>query len=140
MPADRSGDVTQVLAVGAQGYLGGIMLNWPTIPMLTDLLDLEHLLPGAISLGVGGLVGWVAARIIKRTAKVLGCLVAIAFVLLQVLAYFGVVHWTWPALAEYTGGLEHAAIAALARLRVLTYNVPFTAGGLLGFLCGLRRR
>ena len=115
------------------------MLDWPAISTLKRMLNIEHLAPSAVSLGCGGLVGWVAARIIRQTGRTLGCLVAVIFVLMQILAYYGIVRWTWADLLDYAELLEEAAIITATRLRILTYNVPFTLGGLLGFLYGIRR-
>lgn len=100
----------------------------------------ERLLTVIASLLIGILVGWLAALAIKHAAKALGCLVAILFVLIQVLAYFGVVHWDWAQFFYQARPLGKVATGAWQDLaKLLTYNIPFTLGGLIGFIAGFRR-
>lgn len=113
--------------------------DWSGTDILSRMLDIEHLVPGAIVLVLGALLGWATAKVIRNAARTLGCLTGITFVLVHVLAYFGVIRWTWMDIAEYAEPIEEAARGALYQLRVLTYSVPFTVGGLLGFFYGMGR-
>ncbi len=100
----------------------------------------ELVLSGTVSLLLGILVGWLAAIVIKHAAKALGCLLAILFVLLQVLAYYGVVHWNWTEFIEQIRPLDDVAAGAWQDLvKVVTYNISFTVGSLVGFIVSFRR-
>ena len=102
---------------------------------------LEYLVPVVGSFFGGGLVGWLAAVAIKSAAKTLGCLLAILFVLLQVVAYYGIVHWNWVEFLDQARPLGKLAAGTFPDLvKLLTYNIPFTVGGLMGFIVGFRRR
>ena len=54
----------------------------------------------AVSFIIGGVLGWLTAIAINATARALGCLVVIVFVLIQILGYREIQHWDWTALLE----------------------------------------
>jgi uncharacterized membrane protein (Fun14 family) len=93
------------------------------------------------TLGVGGLFGWFTGIAVKTMSRLLGCLLGLLFILMQLLAYYGLAEWHWDAISEFiTGPAATAADAASAKLwRILTYNLPFTGGFATGFYIGLRR-
>lgn len=100
---------------------------------------MDSLLPFVGTLGIGGLLGWAAATFIKTTARLVGCVIGLVFVLMQVLAYYGIAQWHWEALAHAAGPLSHAVHAGGGTLwKILTYNLPFTGGFGAGFWWGLR--
>jgi len=101
---------------------------------------LEHLVPAVVSLLIGILVGWLTALAIKSAARTLGCLLAALFVLLQVLAYYGLMEWDWLQFIHQARPLGKIATGAFRDLAtLLTYNVPFAIGSLVGFIAGFRR-
>lgn len=93
------------------------------------------------TLGFGGLLGYFTGIAVKTVSRLLGCLLGIVFILMQLLAYYGLAEWHWDAIAEFVmGPAAGAADAASAKLwAILTYNLPFTGGFATGFYIGLRR-
>jgi uncharacterized membrane protein (Fun14 family) len=93
------------------------------------------------TLGVGGLLGYFTGTAVKTMSRLLGCLLGIVFILMQLLAYYGLAEWHWDAIAQFImGPAATAADAASAKLwTILTYNLPFTGGFATGFYIGLRR-
>ncbi|MGC9319113.1 MAG: FUN14 domain-containing protein [Armatimonadota bacterium] len=99
-------------------------------------------LPAIVStLGVGGLLGYGAGVAVRSVTRLLGCLIGVLFILMQVLAYYGLAEWHWDRIGELvTGPAASAAQAASAKLwKILTYNLPFTGGFAAGFYLALRR-
>jgi uncharacterized membrane protein (Fun14 family) len=100
---------------------------------------MNWILPVAGTLGIGGLLGWAAATFLKTTTKIIGCAVGLVFILMQVLAYYGIAEWHWDLIAKAMG--PAAAVAkhgAGALWKILTYNLPFTGGFAAGFWFGWR--
>ena len=93
------------------------------------------------TLGVGGLLGWFTGTAVKTVGRLVGCLLGLVFILMQVLAYYGLAEWHWDAIARLVmGPAATAADAATAKLwTILTYNLPFAGGFATGFYLGLRR-
>jgi uncharacterized membrane protein (Fun14 family) len=93
------------------------------------------------TLGVGGLLGYFTGTAVKTMSRILGCLLGVLFILMQLLAYYGLAQWNWDAIGEFImGPAATAADAATTRLwTILTYNLPFTGGFATGFYIGLRR-
>ncbi|MEA3403005.1 MAG: FUN14 domain-containing protein [Armatimonadota bacterium] len=99
-------------------------------------------LPAIVStLGVGGLLGYGAGVAVKSVTRLVGCLIGVLFILMQVLAYYGLAEWHWDRIAELvTGPAASAAQVASAKLwKILTYNLPFTGGFAAGFYMAMRR-
>lgn len=100
---------------------------------------LTPLLP---DLSLGGLLGFCAGFAVKKASRVLILTVGVVFVLVQVLAYYGIltVHWTKvQELAEpmlQVGAKEGGAWA----LDVLRANLPFGGAFVAGLLLGLRSK
>jgi uncharacterized membrane protein (Fun14 family) len=93
------------------------------------------------TLGVGGLLGWFTGTAVKTMSRLLGCLLGVLFILMQVLAYYGLAEWHWEAIGEFImGPAATAADVATTKLwAILTYNLPFSGGFATGFYIGLRR-
>ncbi|PYE53537.1 FUN14 domain-containing protein [Deinococcus yavapaiensis] len=93
-------------------------------------------------LSLGGLLGFCAGFAIKKASRVLILVVGVVFVLVQILAYYGIitVHWTKvQELAEpvlRTGAEDGGAWA----LEVLRANLPFGGAFVAGLLLGLRAK
>ncbi len=93
------------------------------------------------TLGVGGLLGYGAGVAVRSVTRLVGCLIGVAFILMQVLAYYGLAQWHWDRIAELvTGpGATAARTASSALWKILTYNLPFTGGFAAGFYLALKR-
>lgn len=92
-------------------------------------------------LGFGGLLGFFAGTAVKTVSRMVGCILGIVFILMQLLAYYGIAEWHWNRIGDFvTGPAASAAETATGALwKVLTYNLPFTGGFSAGFYLGLRR-
>ena len=101
---------------------------------------MDWLLPFVGTLGVGGLLGWAAATFLRTTARMVGCIIGLVFILMQVLAYYGIAEWHWDAIAKAASPAGQAAKAGGGLLwKVMTYNLPFTGGFAGGFYWGLKK-
>lgn len=101
---------------------------------------MDWLLPFAGTLGIGGILGWAAANFLKTTARMLGCIIGLVFILMQVMAYYGIAEWHWDALAKAASPAGQAAKAGGGLLwKIMTYNLPFAGGFAGGFWWGLRK-
>lgn len=95
--------------------------------------------PVMLTLGLGGFLGWAAATFIKATGRLIGCVIGLVFILMQVLAYYGIAQWHWDAIARAAAPLAHTAHHSTGVLwKILTYNLPFTGGFGAGFWWGIR--
>ncbi|MFP3904955.1 MAG: FUN14 domain-containing protein [Armatimonadota bacterium] len=100
---------------------------------------MNYLIPIAGILTLGGILGYSAATFLKTVSKVTGCLIGVVFVLMQLLAYTGVVEWHWEVLQQYFGPAGEAVQSGASTLwKILTYNLPFTGGFGAGFWYGWR--
>ena len=105
-------------------------------------VDLSSWWPLASQLGVGVVAGFAVGYALKKVGKLLAVAVGLVFVVVQLLAYQGLVTVHWgevearvdPLLA--TTSLE-AAWRSL--LDVLTYNLAFAGAFVPGLILGLRR-
>ena len=98
---------------------------------------------GAIlsTLGFGGLLGFVSGMAVRTLGRMVGCMLGVIFILMQLMAYYGLAEWHWNRIADFvTGPAATAAEAATGALwKILTYNLPLTGGFTAGFYLGLRR-
>ena len=94
----------------------------------------------AISFIIGAMLGWLTSLAINATARALGCLIVIVFVLIQILGYHEILHWNWTALLELIRPWASVVTNRLApSFNAFTYNLPLSAGFLIGLLIGMRR-
>ncbi len=101
---------------------------------------LDRLIPGLGILGLGGLLGYAVGIAFKSAAKTLGCLLGVVFILLQVLAYYGIVQVDWSQFLHHAHPATKLAETGLERLwHILTYNLPFAGGFAAGFALAFRR-
>lgn len=93
------------------------------------------------TLGVGGLLGYGAGVAVRSVTRLVGCLIGVLFILMQVLAYYGLAQWHWDKIGELiTGpGASAAQSASSALWKILTYNLPFTGGFAAGFYLAMKR-
>lgn len=99
---------------------------------------MDRIWPIAGGLGLGGLLGWCAAYALKTIGRVLGCLLGVVFILLQVLAYYGIAEIHWSRVTELVPPEEVASGFFHGLWKILTYNLPFTAGFAAGFWRGMK--
>ena len=100
---------------------------------------MQQAIPIAAILTIGGILGYAAATFFKTIGKVTGCLIGFLFVLMQFLAYTGVIEWHWDVLQQYFGPAGEAIESSASTLwKILTYNLPFTGGFGAGFWYGWR--
>lgn len=98
--------------------------------------------PLLLQMSLGGVLGFCAGYAVKKVGKIVAIFIGLAFVLLQVLAYYEVVaidltpisRW-WNA-ARQEGQLENAWSVVSS---VLFANVAGMVGAVPGFVLGLRR-
>lgn len=100
---------------------------------------MDSILPVATTLGLGGVLGWSAAHALKTVGKMLGCLLGIVFILLQVLAYYGIAEIHWDKAAQAAPATKIASEGFRVLWKVLTYNLPFTGGFGAGFWLGIKK-
>ena len=100
---------------------------------------MDWLLPFFGTLGIGGFLGWADATFLKTTARLVGCVIGLVFILMQVLAYYGIAQWHWDVIGHAAEPLGHAAKAGAPVIwKILTYNLPFTGGFAAGFWWGVK--
>ena len=100
---------------------------------------MHFLLPFLGTLGIGGFLGWAAATFLKTTTRIVGCAIGLVFILMQVLAFYGIAEWHWDAIAKAAGPASHAAKHGFPVLwKIMTYNLPFTGGFGVGFWWGMK--
>jgi len=69
-----------------------------------------------------------------------GCIIGLVFILMQVLAYYGIAQWHWDAIGRAAGPAGDVARTGGGLLwKILTYNLPFTGGFAGGFWWGLKK-
>ncbi len=101
---------------------------------------MDFILPFFGTLGIGGLLGWAAASFIKTTGRIVGCIIGAVFILMQVLAYYGIAQWHWENLEQAVGPAEQAARGGFSFLwKIMTYNLPFAGGFGAGFWWAMKR-
>jgi uncharacterized membrane protein (Fun14 family) len=92
------------------------------------------------ALGLGGVAGFVTGYALKKMAKVVAIFLGLAFVLIQLLVFKGVLHWDAAAVADQGPAAAEAARSAGALLwKILLYNIPFGVGFAPGFWLGFKK-
>lgn len=103
---------------------------------------LDAIVPFLPDLGLGGLLGYCAGYAIKKASRLLILIVGVAFVLVQLLAYFGLLTVHWTRVEELAGPLvqEGAREGGAWALAVLGANLPFGGAFVAGLALGLRAK
>jgi uncharacterized membrane protein (Fun14 family) len=107
-----------------------------------DVPDLTAWLPFLEQIGFGVVAGFVAGFALKKVGKLLALVLGLFFLGLQLLAWNGFVTIEWARMqAEVEPLLEASSLNEAWRglLAMMTYNLPFAAAFVPGFLLGLRR-
>lgn len=101
----------------------------------------ETLIPLASQVGFGALVGFVVGFTLKKAGKLAALLLGSIFILLQVLAYYGIVTIDWGPISQWWS--QFVAPQALqgrweALRTILFANIPACGGAIPGFVIGLK--
>ncbi|MDD5091664.1 MAG: FUN14 domain-containing protein [Candidatus Wallbacteria bacterium] len=92
--------------------------------------------------GFGGLTGFAAGFATKKTVKLLAFFGGLFFIILQILAYKGIITVNWEFLQQAGGGLlrqDSLESGMNAFLRVISVNLPFAGAFGAGFWFGLKK-
>ena len=109
-------------------------------PGETDAVT-EVMIPLLSQLGLGAVIGFCVGFMVKKVSKIAALVVGLAFVMLQVLAYYGVITIDW---APIKGWWDQATDpdtlqGQWASVRsILFANVPALGGAVPGFVMGLK--
>lgn len=109
---------------------------------LVDLPELSTMVPIVEQLGFGVVAGFVAGYALKKVGKVLALVLGLFFIGIQLLAWSGYLTIEWGRVqAEVEPLFAAESLDAFWRnlVAILTYNVPFAAAFVPGFLLGVRR-
>ncbi len=104
--------------------------------------DLGTLMPVLEQLGFGVVAGFVAGYALKKLGKLVSLAVGLLFIALQLLAWSGYVTIEWGRMQQDVEPMLQASSlneAWRSLLAIMTYNLPFAAAFVPGFLMGLRR-
>lgn len=114
------------------------MLDSPAV----NVPDLGTLVPVLEQLGFGVVAGFVAGYALKKLGKLVSVALGLLFVALQLLAWSGYVTIEWGRMQQDVEPMLQASSlneAWRSLLTIMTYNLPFAAAFVPGFLMGLRR-
>lgn len=104
--------------------------------------DLTDLLGGSAgALGFGGIAGAIVGYTAKKLTKLAAILLALVFILIQVLAYQGWIQVEWTAVEESAKGVwvdDTGVTLADRAWAVLTANLPFGGAFVAGFALGFK--
>lgn len=104
--------------------------------------DLTDILSGSAgSMGFGGMAGVVVGYTAKKLTKLAAILLALVFILIQVLAYQGWIQVEWSAVEESAKGVwtDESGVTLMDRAwEILTANLPFGGAFVVGFTLGFK--
>ncbi len=112
------------------------------LPDNLSLPDVETLAPILGQLTFGALAGFAAGYALKKIGKLAALALGIFFILIQLMAYYGLVEVNWLRIQQSVDPLlRPESLDGLWRSLVafLTLNLPFAAAFVPGLLVGLRR-
>jgi len=105
-------------------------------------MDLSQLFGGSLaSLGFGGVAGAVVGYTAKKVTKLVALILGLAFILVQVLVYQGLITVNWSAVQTTAEGVwtdAHGVTLADRSWQILAANLPFGGGFVTGFLLGFK--
>lgn len=107
-----------------------------------DVPDLTAVMPWVQQLGFGAVAGFVAGYALKKVGKVVAIVLGVLFVTLQLLAWSGFIAVDWGAIQRRVDPLlegESLQRSWSGLLALLTFNIPFAAAFVPGFLVGMKR-
>ncbi|RKX77056.1 MAG: hypothetical protein DRP87_10260 [Spirochaetes bacterium] len=101
----------------------------------------NNLVPIITQLGFGGILGLIVGFTLKKLSKLVAILLGLIFILLQVLAYYGIVTINWTPIARWWESFTEsgAHISLWEQLKTILFsNLPAVGGALAGFIIGLK--
>ena len=98
----------------------------------------EVLTPLLTQLGVGGIAGLCVGYALKKIGKLVAIILGIAFIGLELLAYYGIININYTALSDWANGVIGQVGIAEGVLTTIIGNLPFAASFLGGFALGLK--
>ena len=105
-------------------------------------MDLSQLLGGSLgALGFGGVAGAAVGYTAKKVTKLVALVLGLAFILLQVLVYKGLIAVNWSAVQTTAEGVwadPHGVTLADRAWEILSANLPFGGGFAAGFALGFK--
>ena len=108
-------------------------MNWP---------ELRSVLHWVEQIAFGAVAGFVAGYAVKKVGKFVALALGLLFIVIQLLAWVGFLNVNWVIIQYQVDPILRAD--SLERtwqwlLGLLTYNIPFAAAFVPGFILGLRR-
>jgi len=99
----------------------------------------KAIVPILAQIGFGGIVGFGLGFFFKKLGKFLCIVLALVFICLQVLIYFGDIPYVdWTRLSkDITGAVDTNFLNAVWNL--IIHNLPFAGSFTVGFLWGLKK-
>jgi uncharacterized membrane protein (Fun14 family) len=98
----------------------------------------EILTPLLTQLGVGGIAGLCTGYALKKVGKLIAIVLGIAFLVLEILAYKGIISINYSALQDWANGVIGQVGQLEGVFSVIIGNLPFAASFLVGFAIGLK--
>jgi uncharacterized membrane protein (Fun14 family) len=98
----------------------------------------EVLTPLLTQLGVGGVAGLCVGYALKKIGKLVAITIGLAFICLELLAYYSIININYIVLQEWANGVIGQVGIAEGILTIIIGNLPFTAIFLAGFALGLK--
>jgi len=98
----------------------------------------EILTPLLTQLGVGGVAGLCVGIALKMVGKLIAIIIGLAFLMLELLAYKGIIAINYSALVDWANGLFTQVGVLESIFSTIIGNLPFAGGFLVGFGLGLK--
>ncbi|MFQ5794416.1 MAG: FUN14 domain-containing protein [Candidatus Bipolaricaulia bacterium] len=123
-----------------------ILLIFPALWTVAQLQDdpdavSSTVIPLVSQLGFGGVVGLVVGFTLKKVGKLIAIAFGLFFILLQVLAYYGLITIDWNPIADWWARFtdpETLQSRWEALRAILFSNLPAFGGAIPGFVLGLK--
>lgn len=103
---------------------------------------IEAYIPLISQLGIGAVMGFCVGFMVKKVSKIAAIVVGLAFVLIQVLAFYGIITIDWAPIKDWwdQATTPDRIQGQWAVVRSLLFsNVPALGGAVPGFILGLKR-
>lgn len=91
------------------------------------------------AVGIGGIGGFLVGYTLKKLAKIVVFFLGLGFILLQYMAYRGIITINYAALLDWASNITAPAGALSGFLTQLLVHLPFGASFLLGFYGGFKK-
>ena len=103
------------------------------------MIPINLVSPFVGELGIGSMGGFCVGYALKKFAKIVATIMAIGFLVLQYLAYKGVVEINYSALQSWVMSMLEEVIVLQVFLTALLAQVPFGVGFFGGLYYGLQK-